>query len=48
MSPFTTLVHCHNFDEYFEQQITELDKTSANARSVVTEGTMAGEEMNGP
>lgn len=42
--PHTTLVECHNFDEYFEQQITELDKTSANAPSIVTDGSMPLQE----
>ncbi|KAK7398549.1 hypothetical protein QQX98_012071 [Neonectria punicea] len=31
--PHTTLVECHAFDEYFDQQLQELDKTSAKAAS---------------
>ena len=45
--PHTTLVECHNFDDYFEQQIQELDRSGASARhgySVVTSGDMPVEE----
>ncbi|KAL7795890.1 signal recognition particle, alpha subunit, N-terminal domain-containing protein [Trichoderma ceciliae] len=31
--PHTTLVECHTFDEYFDQQLQELDKSS-NIRSI--------------
>ncbi|KAK0387810.1 hypothetical protein NLU13_4055 [Sarocladium strictum] len=45
--PHTTLIECHSFDDYFEQQIQELDSSGAAARhapSVVTHGNRPFEE----
>ncbi|KAH7157535.1 signal recognition particle, alpha subunit, N-terminal-domain-containing protein [Dactylonectria estremocensis] len=33
LKPHTTLVECHAFDEYFDQQIQELDQTSTKGTS---------------
>lgn len=45
--PHTTLIECHNFDNYFEQQIRELDSSGASARhapAITTHGDMPLEE----
>ena len=41
--PHTTLVECH-FDEYFDQQIRELEKTGLNQDARVAESAAPGEE----
>ncbi|KAF4459150.1 fused signal recognition particle receptor [Fusarium albosuccineum] len=42
--PHTTLVECHAFDEYFDQQLQELDKTSTKAAPVVAVSALPLEE----
>ncbi|KAF5003854.1 hypothetical protein FDECE_9630, partial [Fusarium decemcellulare] len=42
--PHTTLVECHAFDEYFDQQLHELDKTSTKAAPVVAVGALPLED----
>jgi signal recognition particle receptor subunit alpha len=41
--PHTTLVECH-FDEYFDQQIRELENTGLNQDTRVAESAAPGEE----
>ncbi len=41
--PHTTLVECH-FDEYFDQQIQELEKTALNQDTRVAESAALVEE----
>jgi signal recognition particle receptor subunit alpha len=41
--PHTTLVEC-DFDEYFDQQIRELEKTGLNQDTRVAESAALGEE----
>lgn len=42
--PHTTLVECHAFDEYFDQQLQELDQTTAKGVPSVTVGALPLEE----
>ncbi|KAM5346570.1 hypothetical protein ACJ41O_009575 [Fusarium nematophilum] len=42
--PHTTLVECHSFDEYFDQQIQELDKTTSKGATTVTASALPLEE----
>jgi signal recognition particle receptor subunit alpha len=45
--PHTTLVECHSFDEYFDQQLLELDKTGQNAPSSrPAEATASGQSAD--
>ncbi|KAF7558576.1 hypothetical protein G7046_g5573 [Stylonectria norvegica] len=44
--PHTTLVECHAFDEYFDQQLSELDQSSANGPSSIPELTLPAEETS--
>ncbi|TKW51392.1 Signal recognition particle receptor subunit alpha -like protein [Colletotrichum tanaceti] len=42
--PHTTLVECHKFDEYFDQQVRELETTGAKGDSNSPEADFAKEE----
>ncbi|GJC97133.1 hypothetical protein ColKHC_05959 [Colletotrichum higginsianum] len=42
--PHTTLVECHKFDEYFDQQVRELETTGAKGDSNISEAEFAKEE----
>lgn len=47
--PNTTLVECHGFDGYFDQQLRELDKSStANATSLADQGAASGINDDAP
>ncbi|CAM1502268.1 Fc.00g042520.m01.CDS01 [Cosmosporella sp. VM-42] len=42
--PHTTLVECHAFDEYFDQQLQELETSSASVASAIPGGALPLEE----
>ncbi|KAF6809489.1 signal sequence receptor alpha subunit [Colletotrichum sojae] len=42
--PHTTLVECHKFDEYFDQQIRELETTGPKGDSNISDADFAKEE----
>ncbi|WYZ39129.1 hypothetical protein EsH8_III_001043 [Colletotrichum jinshuiense] len=42
--PHTTLVECHKFDEYFDQQIRELETTGSKGDSNISEADYVKEE----
>ncbi|GKT92521.1 fused signal recognition particle receptor [Colletotrichum tofieldiae] len=42
--PHTTLVECHKFDEYFDQQVRELETTGPKGDSNISEAEFAKEE----
>lgn len=42
--PHTTLVECHSFDEYFDQQLQELDQTSTKGASTIPTGALPPQE----
>lgn len=45
--PHTTVVECH-FDEYFDQQVRELEKTALNQDARVTQSTSSFEDFSAP
>ncbi|KAF9869239.1 hypothetical protein CkaCkLH20_13284 [Colletotrichum karsti] len=42
--PHTTLVECHKFDEYFDQQMRELETTGSKGESNISDADFAKEE----
>ncbi|ETS77861.1 hypothetical protein PFICI_09923 [Pestalotiopsis fici W106-1] len=44
--PNTTLVHCHKFDEYFDQQMRQLESGPASKNGYIAAGALTSEDEN--